>query len=80
MRFFTRSSLIAAAILITATAASGETLRVGNPFPRAFSFLPINVALDQGIFKRHERNSCQAVEPQLARRSISSSVADVNSS
>jgi NitT/TauT family transport system substrate-binding protein len=41
------------ALLIAPPIASAETLRVGNPAPQAFSFLPIDVALDQGIFKKH---------------------------
>jgi NitT/TauT family transport system substrate-binding protein len=54
MRLFFRSSLLIVATLVgAATAANAETLRVGNPSPQAFSFLPIDVALDQGIFKKH---------------------------
>jgi len=41
------------ALLIAPPISSAETLRVGNPAPQAFSFLPIDVALDQGIFKKH---------------------------
>jgi NitT/TauT family transport system substrate-binding protein len=54
MRLFPRSNLlIVAALLAAASAAGAETLRVGNPSPQAFSFLPIDVALDQGIFRKH---------------------------
>jgi NitT/TauT family transport system substrate-binding protein len=54
MRLFFRSSLLIVATLVgAATTANAETLRVGNPSPQAFSFLPIDVALDQGIFKKH---------------------------
>jgi NitT/TauT family transport system substrate-binding protein len=52
MRGFHRS-LCVTALLMLSPMASAETLRVGNPAPQAFSFLPIDVALDQGIFKKH---------------------------
>src|SRR4051812_5712786 len=45
------SALVAALLLSPIVRA--ETLRVGNPSPQAFSFLPIDVGLDQGIFKKH---------------------------
>ena len=44
---------IAGLALLAPLAGQAETLRVGNPSPQAFSFIPIDVGLDQGIFKKH---------------------------
>jgi NitT/TauT family transport system substrate-binding protein len=41
------------ALLLAPPIANAETLRVGNPSPQAFSFLPIDVGLDQNIFKKY---------------------------
>ncbi len=45
-------TLIAAAVL-AATAASAETLRVGKAGREAFSFVPVDIGVRTGIFKRH---------------------------
>src|SRR5689334_670798 len=36
-----------------APAAQAETLRVGKAVPEAFSFVPLDVGIRQGIFKKH---------------------------
>jgi ABC-type nitrate/sulfonate/bicarbonate transport system substrate-binding protein len=42
------------AVMVCASQADGgETLRVGNASPRAFSFVPLDVGIDQGIFRKH---------------------------
>jgi ABC-type nitrate/sulfonate/bicarbonate transport system substrate-binding protein len=45
-------ALLAAAVL-AATAATAETLRVGKAGREAFSFVPIDIGVRTGIFKRH---------------------------
>jgi ABC-type nitrate/sulfonate/bicarbonate transport system substrate-binding protein len=45
-------TLIAAAVL-AATSASAETLRVGKAGREAFSFVPVDIGVRTGIFKRH---------------------------
>src|SRR6201985_1582978 len=42
-----------AAALIAATTASAETLRVGKAGREAFSFVPIDIGVRTGIFKKH---------------------------
>jgi NitT/TauT family transport system substrate-binding protein len=42
-----------AVALLTATAASAETLRVGKAGREAFSFVPLDVGVRAGIFKQH---------------------------
>ena len=42
-----------AAALLAATAASAETLRVGKAGREAFSFVPLDVGVRTGIFKKH---------------------------
>jgi NitT/TauT family transport system substrate-binding protein len=44
---------LAAAALLAATSASAETLRVGKAGREAFSFVPVDVGVRTGIFKRH---------------------------
>jgi NitT/TauT family transport system substrate-binding protein len=39
--------------LLASQILCAETLRVGNASPRAFSFVPLDVGLDQGIFRKH---------------------------
>src|SRR5262245_12586163 len=48
----TTLSLIAAAVL-AATSASADTLRVGKAGREAFSFVPADIGVRTGIFKRH---------------------------
>ena len=48
----TTLSLIVAAIL-AATSASADTLRVGKAGREAFSFVPVDIGVRTGIFKRH---------------------------
>src|SRR6201982_1309417 len=45
-------SLMVAAAL-AATSASAETLRVGKAGREAFSFVPLDVGVRTGVFKRH---------------------------
>ena len=45
-------TLLAAAVL-AATSASAETLRVGKAGREAFSFVPVDIGVRTGIFKRH---------------------------
>jgi ABC-type nitrate/sulfonate/bicarbonate transport system substrate-binding protein len=45
-------ALLAAAVL-AATAATAETLRVGKAGREAFSFVPVDIGVRTGIFKRH---------------------------
>src|SRR5579862_9284417 len=44
---------LAAVALILAPAAQAETLRVGKAVPEAFPFVPLDVGIRQGIFKKH---------------------------
>jgi NitT/TauT family transport system substrate-binding protein len=50
-----RPALLAAALIQAAFApiAQAETLRVGKAVPEAFSFVPLDVGIRQGIFKKH---------------------------
>jgi NitT/TauT family transport system substrate-binding protein len=43
----------ATVVLTVVPLARAETLRVGNASPRAFSFVPLDVGIDQGIFRKH---------------------------
>lgn len=50
----TATALIAAALALTMFAPAGaETLRVGKAGRTAFSFVPVDVGVQAGIFKRH---------------------------
>jgi NitT/TauT family transport system substrate-binding protein len=42
-----------ALVAALAPAAQAETLRVGKAVPEAFSFVPLDVGIRQGIFKKH---------------------------
>lgn len=53
-----RSALLVAAVLATligfaVPAAAAETLRVGRAVPQAFSFVPVDIGIKYGIFKKH---------------------------
>lgn len=44
---------LAALLLVASPASAAETLRVGRAVPQAFSFVPIDVGIKYGIFKKH---------------------------
>jgi len=44
---------VLAAHAVTATAARAEVLRVGKAVPEAFSFVPLDVGMRQGFFKKY---------------------------
>jgi NitT/TauT family transport system substrate-binding protein len=44
---------VAAALMLTGGAASAQTLRVGKAQPNQFAFVPADVGLAAGIFKKH---------------------------
>src|SRR5262249_57865092 len=45
--------LAAAGLLPAPPAGAAETLRVGKAVPEAFSFVPLDVGIRQGLFARH---------------------------
>jgi NitT/TauT family transport system substrate-binding protein len=45
--------IIAAMVCLHRSAAADEALRVGNLVPTSFAFLPLQIGIDKGIFKRH---------------------------
>lgn len=50
----TRLALAAlAALVVIRPAAANEALRVGNLVPTSFSFLPLQIGIEKGIFKKH---------------------------
>lgn len=44
---------LAASLCLPRSAAAEEALRVGNLVPTSFAFLPLQIGIDKGIFKRH---------------------------
>src|SRR5262245_17637769 len=49
-----RSALVAlAALICIKPAVADEALRVGNLVPTSFSFLPLQIGIEKGIFKKH---------------------------
>jgi ABC-type nitrate/sulfonate/bicarbonate transport system substrate-binding protein len=48
-----RTILILLAALLAATSASAETLRVGKAGREAFSFVPLDIGVRSGIYRRH---------------------------
>jgi ABC-type nitrate/sulfonate/bicarbonate transport system substrate-binding protein len=44
---------LVAAVVLAATSASADTLRVGKAGREAFSFVPVDIGVRTGIFKRH---------------------------
>ena len=45
--------LIAGAILIAAPAAAQTLLRVGKSVPEAFSFVPLDIGMRNGMFRKY---------------------------
>jgi len=51
-----RAALLALGLLValaTSAASAAEKLRVGRAVPQAFSFVPVDVGMQHGIFKKH---------------------------
>src|SRR5262245_12950115 len=48
-----RLALILILALATPAAHSAERLRVGRAVPQAFSFVPVDVGMQHGIFRKH---------------------------
>ena len=47
------AALVGIAALIAAASASADTLKVGKAFPTAFGFVPLDVGIREGIFKKN---------------------------
>jgi NitT/TauT family transport system substrate-binding protein len=52
-RFWRRLAVAASAAVALGTAAQAEPLRVGKPQGEIFSFVPLDVGIEEGIFKKH---------------------------
>ena len=53
---------LAALLLVASPASAAETLRVGRAVPQAFSFVPIDVGIKYGIFKKHVANADSGIK------------------
>src|ERR1041384_6053262 len=52
-RIFSALAVMAAAAVATPSSATAETLRVGKAGREAFSFVPVDIGTQVGIFKKH---------------------------
>jgi ABC-type nitrate/sulfonate/bicarbonate transport system substrate-binding protein len=52
-RFVAAVVFVALGILASASAGAAEPLRVGKGFPSLFQFTPLDVGVEEGIFKKH---------------------------
>src|SRR5262249_715643 len=48
-----RGAVAAFPLLLGVGTASAETMRAGKAFPTAFGFVPLDVGIREGIFKKH---------------------------